>query len=169
MNQDHYICALINLLLNFPPYIAVQPQVYITKKSEKSEIEIICMVTGFYPKPINVSLWKEKKMEDVMSTVTLPNGDGTYQITVLAITNSLEQQSVYCRVEHSSLKEPLIVYLDKRHQISSGLVICIVVVSVVGLACLLKYYRSRRRYTSMAGTTIERLSLRRRDRGVSNT
>ncbi|XP_040180825.1 BOLA class I histocompatibility antigen, alpha chain BL3-6-like [Rana temporaria] len=122
----------------------IQPLVYITKKSEKSEIEIICMVTGFYPKPINVSLWKEKKMEDVMSTVTLPNGDGTYQITVLTITNSLDQQSIYCRVEHSSLKEPLIVHLDKRHQISRGLGICIAVASMVGLACLLKYYRSRR-------------------------
>ncbi|XP_077345004.1 saoe class I histocompatibility antigen, A alpha chain-like [Lithobates pipiens] len=143
----------------------IQPQVYITKKVDKAETEVICMVTGFYPKQIKVSLWKENIRKDVMSTVTLPNGDGTYQITVLTITNSIEQESVYCRVEHSSFKEPLIVHLDKRHQISSGLVICIVVASVVGLACLLKYYRSRRRYTSMAGATMERLSLRRIDGG----
>ncbi|XP_077340050.1 T-cell surface glycoprotein CD1c-like [Lithobates pipiens] len=139
----------------------IQPQVYITEKVEKAETEVICMATGFYPKPINVSFWKENIMEDVMSTVTLPNGDGTYQITVLTITNSIE--SVYCRVEHSSFKEPLIVHLDKRHQMSRGLGIYISVASVVGLACLLKYYKSRRRYTSMAGTTMERLSLRRID------
>ncbi|XP_040181222.1 T-cell surface glycoprotein CD1b4-like [Rana temporaria] len=89
----------------------IQPQVYITKKVDKAETEVICMVTGFYPKPINVSLWKEKKIEDVMSTVTLPNGDGTYQITVLTITNLIEQESIYCQVEHSSLKEPIIVHL----------------------------------------------------------
>ncbi|KAM5145640.1 antigen-presenting glycoprotein CD1d-like [Mantella aurantiaca] len=85
-----------------------QPQVYITAKPDKSEQEIICWVTGFYPKPINVSLWKENKMAAAMSSETLPNGDGTYQLTVLTIT---EQQDVYCRVEHSSLKEPMKVHL----------------------------------------------------------
>ncbi|XP_073454467.1 antigen-presenting glycoprotein CD1d-like isoform X2 [Aquarana catesbeiana] len=87
----------------------IQPQVYITKKPYESETDVICMVTGFYPKPINVSLWKENKEEDVMSTVTLPNGDGTYQITIVTTVNDIK--NVYCRVEHSSLKEPLIVHL----------------------------------------------------------
>lgn len=141
----------------------IQPQVYITKKSYKSETEVICMVTGFYPKPINVSLWKEDKKEDVMSTVTLPNEDGTYQITVLIIVNFQSWQSVYCQVEHSSLKEPVIVHLDKEHHTPIGLVIgiTVAVVCVVGLVCFLKLYKQRRRYTSIIGLTMDRLSRRR--------
>ncbi|XP_073454462.1 T-cell surface glycoprotein CD1b1-like [Aquarana catesbeiana] len=141
----------------------IQPQVYITKKTYKFETELICMVTGFYPKPINVSLWKEDKKEDVMSTVTLPNGDGTYQITVLIIVNFQSWQSVYCQVEHSSLNEPLIVHLDKEHHTPIGLVIgiTVAVVCVVGLVCFLKLYKQRSRYTSIIGLTMDRLSRRR--------
>lgn len=72
------------------------------------------MVTGFYPHSINVSLWKENKpMENVLSTETLPNGDGTYQITVSTTVKVIEQKSIYCWVEHSSFKEPLIVHLGE--------------------------------------------------------
>ncbi|XP_073454475.1 antigen-presenting glycoprotein CD1d-like isoform X3 [Aquarana catesbeiana] len=126
----------------------IQPQVHITKKLDTSGTEVICMVTGFYPKPINVSLWKENKIEEVLSTMTLPNGDGTYQITVLStVINSVDQQSVYCQVEHSSLKEPLIVHLDEIHHTLIGLVVGItvaVIVCVVGLACFVKLYKKRR-------------------------
>ncbi|XP_077340133.1 antigen-presenting glycoprotein CD1d-like [Lithobates pipiens] len=105
----------------------IQPQVYITSQPDQSETEVICMVTGFYPKSIHVSLWKENKMEDAMSTDTLPNGDGTYQIKVSTTVNDIKQQSVYCRVEHGSLKEPLIVYLDKEPHFPTGLIIGIAV------------------------------------------
>ncbi|XP_077340113.1 T-cell surface glycoprotein CD1a-like isoform X1 [Lithobates pipiens] len=171
-------CAAVesikNVLMHYCPSVAtlyltvgnktisrkIQPQVYITKKPYNSNTEVICIVTGFYPKPINVSLWKESKMEDVMSTVTLPNGDGTYQITVLITVNLLEQQSVYCRVEHSSLKEPLIVYLDEEHHTPIGLVIGIIVAAVCafGLACFVKLYKKRRRNTSIHGMTMDIIS-----------
>ncbi|KAM5145642.1 antigen-presenting glycoprotein CD1d-like [Mantella aurantiaca] len=132
----------------------VQPEVYITIKSSKSETEVICIVTGFYPKKIKVSLWKENKMEDVMSTETLPNGDGTYQITVLTSLNLTKQQSVYCRVEHSSLKEPLIVYPDNKDHRSSRLLVGIIVMaifSVVFLACFVTQYKKR----SVTGSPIK--------------
>ncbi|XP_073454479.1 T-cell surface glycoprotein CD1c-like isoform X2 [Aquarana catesbeiana] len=93
----------------------IQPQVYLTKKLDQSKTEVICMVTGFYPKPINISLWKENKMEEALSTITLPNEDGTYQKTVSTTVNSIEQQSVYCQVDHISLKEPLIVHFEDIH------------------------------------------------------
>ncbi|XP_077345028.1 antigen-presenting glycoprotein CD1d-like isoform X1 [Lithobates pipiens] len=136
----------------------IQPQVYITRKSDVSETEVICMVTGFYPKPINVSLWKENKMEDVMSTGALPNGDGTYQLTVLTTINMAEEQSVYCQVEHSSLKEPLIVHLDEIHHTPIGLVLGItvaVIVCVIGLSCFMKLYKKHRRYTFITGLTMD--------------
>ncbi|XP_077345018.1 T-cell surface glycoprotein CD1a-like [Lithobates pipiens] len=144
--------SIINILRNYCPSLAaiyssvgretfarkIQPQVYITKTPFKSDIEVICIVTGFYPKPINVSLWRENNMEDAISNMILPNGDGTYQITVLITVNFLEQKSVYCRVEHSSLKEPLIVHLNEEHHNLIGLVVgttVAVVVCVFGLAC----------------------------------
>ncbi|XP_077345048.1 antigen-presenting glycoprotein CD1d-like [Lithobates pipiens] len=136
----------------------IQPQVYITRKSDVSETEVICMVTGFYPKPINVSLLKENQMEDVMSTGALPNGDGTYQITVLTTINMADEQSVYCKVEHSSLKEPLIVYLDEIHHTPIGLVVGItvaVIVCVIGLSCFMKLYKKHRRYTFITGLTMD--------------
>ncbi|XP_077340099.1 antigen-presenting glycoprotein CD1d-like isoform X2 [Lithobates pipiens] len=156
------LAALCSTLGNETFSRKIQPQVYITKKPYQSETEVICMVTGFYPKPINVSLWKEDKNQDVMSTVTLPNGDGTYQITVLIIVNVLSWQSVYCQVEHSSLKEPVIVHLDKEHHTPIGLIIgiTVAVVCVVGLACFLKLYK-KRRYISIIGLTMDRLSRRR--------
>ncbi|XP_072286981.1 antigen-presenting glycoprotein CD1d-like isoform X2 [Pyxicephalus adspersus] len=137
-----------------------QPQVFIT--SQSSGTEVMCMATGFYPRPINVSLWKENKMADMMLTETLPNGDDTYQITVLTNIDSTKQQWVYCRVEHSSLKEPIIVYLEKKHHTSNGLFIgisVVIVVAVVGLAYLVVKLR-KRRYDSIIGTTMDRLSWR---------
>ncbi|XP_073454448.1 antigen-presenting glycoprotein CD1d-like [Aquarana catesbeiana] len=136
----------------------IQPQVYITRKSHESETEVICMVTGFYPKPINVSLWKENKMADVMSTGALPNGDGTYQLTVLTTINMAVEQSIYCQVEHSSLKEPLIVHLDEIHHTPIGLVVGItvaVIVCVIGLVCFMKLYKKHRRYTFITGLTMD--------------
>lgn len=122
----------------------IQPQVYITSQPDQSDTEVICMVTGFYPKSIYVSLWKENKMEDAMSTETLPNEDGTYQITVSTTVNVIKQQSVYCRVEHSSLKEPLIVYLDKKPHFPTGLIVGIavpVVFCAVALVFFIKKYK----------------------------
>ncbi|CAI9604700.1 unnamed protein product [Staurois parvus] len=64
------------------------------------------------------------------------------------MTGSLiEEQSVYCRVEHSSLKEPVILHLDRNHRTSSGLIAGITIVTimcVVGLAFLLKHFKKRR-------------------------
>lgn len=152
--------TIINILMIYCPSLAavysalgretfarkIQPQVYITKTFNPDKV--ICMVTGFYPKPINVGLWKENKMEDAISTMTLPNGDGTYQITVLITVHFLEQKSVYCRVEHSSLKEPLIVHLNKEHHNLIGLVVgttVAVVVCVFGLACFVyKLYKKHK-------------------------
>ncbi|XP_073454444.1 antigen-presenting glycoprotein CD1d1-like isoform X2 [Aquarana catesbeiana] len=163
MQKDKVTSMSINYILNkYCPLLAltystagkeaysrkIQPQVYLTRKSHESETEVICMVTGFYPKPINVSLWKEEnKMDDVMSTGALPNGDGTYQLTVLTTINMAEEQSIYCQVEHSSLKEPLIVHLDEIHHTPIGLVVGItvaVIVCVIGLACFMKLYKKHR-------------------------
>ncbi|XP_077345060.1 antigen-presenting glycoprotein CD1d-like [Lithobates pipiens] len=150
----------------------LQPQVYITSKSLKSETEVICMVTGFYPKSINVSLWKENKMEEVSSTLTLPNGDGTYHITVLTSLNLTKLQSVYCRVEHGSLKEPLIIHLDKNYHRPRRLFIgmtLVAIFSAVAMACFVMQNKTRRRYISILGATMNRFYWRRTDGGVTHT
>ncbi|XP_018411342.1 PREDICTED: antigen-presenting glycoprotein CD1d-like [Nanorana parkeri] len=135
--RNCYSMALIYSVVGKEAYSRkIQPQVQITSSS-KSETEVICVVTGFYPKPINISLWNENKMEDVMSTGTLPNMDGTYQITVLANINSAEQQGVYCRVEHSSLTDPIIVHLvtQSQDELNGGFLQLLVLKGVVETFC----------------------------------
>ncbi|XP_068105482.1 antigen-presenting glycoprotein CD1d-like [Hyperolius riggenbachi] len=136
----------------------VQPQVYLVRKPLLSKTEILCMVTGFYPKPINVSLWRENKMEDGMSTETLPNGDSTYQITVMTTANLFEEEHFSCHVEHISLQEPLIVRLNSKHHTAGILDACIAVVAALACMVGLVYFVelcNRRRYTSISGTSME--------------
>ncbi|XP_068103898.1 T-cell surface glycoprotein CD1b4-like [Hyperolius riggenbachi] len=129
----------------------IQPEAYITTRRVFSGTEVLCWATGFYPKPINVSLWKQNKMVDGVLTETLPNGDDTYQITMVASTRWTGEENIYCRVEHSSFKEPLIVQLDKRHSHTLIAVISVMVVAVVvGLTLFMLHHKKRRQYTSIA-------------------
>ncbi|XP_068106375.1 antigen-presenting glycoprotein CD1d-like [Hyperolius riggenbachi] len=106
----------------------IQPKAYITSRPAEHGTEVHCWVTGFYPQPINVSLWTEDKMEDGLALETLPNGDGTYQITVMASLTG--EQDVFCRVEHSSFKEPFIVQLERKRNTHVTLAVSITIVAV---------------------------------------
>ncbi|XP_068105483.1 antigen-presenting glycoprotein CD1d-like [Hyperolius riggenbachi] len=123
----------------------IQPKAYIASRPAGHGTEVHCWVTGFYPQPINVSLWTENKMEDGLVSETLPNGDGTYQTTVMA--SLTEEQNITCRVEHSSFEEPLIVQLERKHHTHATLAVMIAiaaVVMVVGLVVFLKQYKKYR-------------------------
>ncbi|XP_053234938.1 uncharacterized protein LOC128408910 isoform X3 [Podarcis raffonei] len=67
---------------------------------------LVCRVTGFYPRPINVS-WlqddKELPSSDFNSTEILPNHDLTYQIRSTLVIKSADEHSYACRVQHISL------------------------------------------------------------------
>lgn len=69
---------------------------------------LICLVTGFYPAPVNVS-WtknKDKVTEETSISVPYPNNEGTFtQISRLHFVP--EQGDTYsCSVHHPALSEP---------------------------------------------------------------
>ncbi|XP_068103895.1 antigen-presenting glycoprotein CD1d-like [Hyperolius riggenbachi] len=127
----------------------IQPEVFFAHRHRNSEDELICMVTGFYPEPINVSLWKNSKVEieEALSSVTLPNGDGTFQTEVVLNMVQNKDTELFCKVEHSSLKEPLMVRFETSHSISAGGIVG-VVVAICSLVCgiawfVIRYRQSR--------------------------
>ncbi|XP_073454376.1 class I histocompatibility antigen, F10 alpha chain-like isoform X1 [Aquarana catesbeiana] len=70
-----------------------------------------CMVYGFYPRPVEVK-WVRNGEDDVPSdemSPILPHPDGTYQIRVSVEVPTREGDAYSCHVDHSSLKEILIV------------------------------------------------------------
>ncbi|XP_075115439.1 BOLA class I histocompatibility antigen, alpha chain BL3-7-like [Leptodactylus fuscus] len=147
-----------------------KPEVYFIMKSSNPEPELECLVTGFYPRSVNITLWKdnENMMDNVMVSETLPNGDGTYQERAIVTTGWEEQTTVYCKVEHISLEEPLVRQINMKHNAVTWIVIGAilgVVTCVTGLIWLVK--KRRRTYTSAAGRTMDRIVWRTTDGNVS--
>ncbi|KAM4642831.1 antigen-presenting glycoprotein CD1d1-like isoform 2-T2 [Discoglossus pictus] len=137
----------------------VQPQIFISSRLVGAEMEVICTVTKFYPEAINVSFWKDMyhRMEDTLSTITLPNEDNTFQIQSMVTITEGEERTLYCRVEHSSLKEPLMVHWDDRHSPVAWIVGVVLGISlcIVAIVWLAKHQRGRRMYGAIIGTNVE--------------
>uniref|UniRef100_H3A4I8 Ig-like domain-containing protein n=1 Tax=Latimeria chalumnae TaxID=7897 RepID=H3A4I8_LATCH len=90
----------------------VKPQVKITPTKGMSSSHpnmLVCYVTGFFPSKIAVTWLRNGKEVNshVTSSELLQDGDWTYQIHVF-LEMTLKSGDVYtCRVEHSSLPDPL--------------------------------------------------------------
>nr|6A2B_A Chain A, MHC class I antigen [Xenopus laevis] len=89
----------------------VHPHVRISDHQSDDATELRCHAYGFYPREIDVK-WVKNGRADVHSEAAkeiLPNPDGSYQLRVTAEITPSEGDSYACHVEHSSLKEKLIV------------------------------------------------------------
>ncbi|XP_041081812.1 major histocompatibility complex class I-related gene protein-like [Polyodon spathula] len=92
----------------------VPPEVRLLQKKSHPHAgsEVICHVTGFYPRDVNVSWLRDGQgplEEGVWSGEVLPNMDGTYQVRK-TLTVSPEEQARHrytCQVEHASLGEKI--------------------------------------------------------------
>ncbi|KAK3539265.1 hypothetical protein QTP86_032723 [Hemibagrus guttatus] len=97
--------------------------------------EVVCHATGFFPKAVNVTWRKdgEDVNEDVELRETLPNQDGSFQKrSILKVpAEELQKHTYTCVIQHSSLKEELVLEVPK-----GGGLMAIIVGVVVALVVL---------------------------------
>ncbi|KAG7318674.1 hypothetical protein KOW79_018429 [Hemibagrus wyckioides] len=79
--------------------------------------EVVCHATGFFPKEVMISWRKdgEDVNEDVELRETLPNQDGSFQKrSILKVpAEDLQKHTYTCVIQHSSLKEELVLEVPK--------------------------------------------------------
>ncbi|XP_072561941.1 class I histocompatibility antigen, F10 alpha chain-like [Paramormyrops kingsleyae] len=95
----------------------VRPEVSLLQKDPSSPVT--CHTTGFFPKRIMVTWRKDgvDKHSDVEVGETLPNGDGTFQITskLTVKTEDWKMNSYSCVVQHKSLQDDIAVLLEEKN------------------------------------------------------
>ncbi|KAG9328737.1 hypothetical protein JZ751_010849 [Albula glossodonta] len=104
--------AALTLLLTCSFLHTVQlfrPEMSLFQKDSSSPV--VCHATGFFPHGINVT-WqrdREEVHEEVKQGETLPNGDGTFQITsrLTVKPEDLKNHTYTCIVQHKSLEKEL--------------------------------------------------------------
>ncbi|XP_067882272.1 class I histocompatibility antigen, F10 alpha chain-like isoform X8 [Heterodontus francisci] len=82
-SSEHIGQTNIQTALNRTNQTGVAPQVFLSadKASAAKPTQLCCLVTGFYPRDIEVTLLRNgAPIADTCSTGILPNHDGTYQL-----------------------------------------------------------------------------------------
>ncbi|KAK3539250.1 hypothetical protein QTP86_032096, partial [Hemibagrus guttatus] len=100
--------------------------------------EVVCHATAFFPKAVNITWRKygEDVNEDVELRETLPNQDGSFQKrSILKVpAEELQKHTYTCVIQHSSLKEELVLEVPKGGgpmAIIVGVVVALVVLVAV--------------------------------------
>uniref|UniRef100_A0A452HKD9 Ig-like domain-containing protein n=1 Tax=Gopherus agassizii TaxID=38772 RepID=A0A452HKD9_9SAUR len=114
-----------------PPEVSVS-----CRDSPDGSVTISCHARGFYPPPIHVSWVRDE--EDILaetdSSGILPNADSTYY-TQSSLEISLQQDwhPYACRVEHTSLPEPTLIWVpSKKGPLSPGVLVSLVLAMLAG-------------------------------------
>nr|XP_023663966.1 major histocompatibility complex class I-related gene protein-like [Paramormyrops kingsleyae] len=95
----------------------VRPEVSLLQKDPSSPVT--CHTTDFFPKGIVVT-WRKDGVDmhsDVEVGETLPNGDGTFQITskLTMKPEDWKMNSYSCVVQHKSLQDDIVVLLEEKN------------------------------------------------------
>ncbi|XP_072115024.1 uncharacterized protein [Mobula birostris] len=87
------------------------PEVSFTASEDGRHLS--CVATGFYPQSIDMTILRDGRiLEETHSHGILPNHDNTYQLTRTVRVEPTDTIKFSCRVEHRSLSEPLVLFLD---------------------------------------------------------
>eukprot|EP00079_Xenopus_tropicalis_P003847 NP_001039259.1 major histocompatibility complex, class II, DR beta 1 precursor [Xenopus tropicalis] len=125
---------------------------------------ITCFVDGFFPPMIKVTWLKNgiEEGEQVTSSELLPNGDWTFEIHVMLETTIKHGDTFTCRVEHSSLQQPISVNWEPdvsesaRNKMLTGIV-GFVLGSIFIIVGLVVYLRSKKTMTRFSVVQNENL------------
>uniref|UniRef100_H2ZVF6 Ig-like domain-containing protein n=1 Tax=Latimeria chalumnae TaxID=7897 RepID=H2ZVF6_LATCH len=119
-----------------PPEVRIIPR----KSDDGGTLTLSCMVTGFYPRAVDVNWIKngETALNDTISNETLPNEDRTFQIKKSIEIHSADTNTYSCLVDHSSLNTNLNVPYDPKANgnptVISGIIIGVGIVGILIVA-----------------------------------
>ncbi|XP_078073670.1 class I histocompatibility antigen, F10 alpha chain-like isoform X1 [Mustelus asterias] len=114
----------------------VAPVVSFTRLGDSNRLS--CAVTGFYPQDIEVNLWRDGVViDETLSSGILPNHDSTYQIRKWVEFDPEDQADYSCRVEHSGMKETLVVIYEPKSRSQVAVTVGIVVGVLVLIALII--------------------------------
>uniref|UniRef100_A0A4W5QGS8 Ig-like domain-containing protein n=1 Tax=Hucho hucho TaxID=62062 RepID=A0A4W5QGS8_9TELE len=122
------------------------------KKEVSGGFQVSCLVFGFYPRHINLTLLRDGQPVDLTGGEVLPSGDGTYQLrkSLEVSTEELKKRHDYtCTASHLSLDNKLDVSWEsgaERVHLStlSALLVMVLIVIILGIFICVK----RRRCTA---------------------
>ncbi|XP_058866200.1 major histocompatibility complex class I-related gene protein-like isoform X3 [Acipenser ruthenus] len=107
----------------------VRPEVTLIqrKAQESAGTDVICHVTGFYPREVEVNWIRDGEAlleEGVWSGEVLPNEDRTYQLRKILTVSPEDQKkhSYSCQVDHASLDEKMDVKWVPEAALNMGFV-----------------------------------------------
>ncbi|XP_058639830.1 zinc-alpha-2-glycoprotein-like isoform X2 [Onychostoma macrolepis] len=100
--------------------VLLKPRVRLMKKtlSDSHGLQISCLATGFYPRHINLTLFRDGQPVDddqITGGEILPNGDGTYQMKkslVISEEELHEGHKYNCSMKHLNLDNKLDITFD---------------------------------------------------------
>ncbi|KAF5890391.1 BOLA class I histocompatibility antigen, alpha chain BL3-7-like isoform X2, partial [Clarias magur] len=122
-HKDTLETKCIDLLNNFVTWckktldMKVPPEVSVFQNHSSPSPEVVCLATGFFPKPVMMTWQKdgEDVHEDMELRETLPNQDGSFQKrSILKVpAEELQKHTYTCVVQHSSLEKELVREVPK--------------------------------------------------------
>ncbi|XP_051758592.1 hereditary hemochromatosis protein homolog [Ctenopharyngodon idella] len=111
--------------------------------TDSQGLQISCLATGFYPRHINLTLFRDGQPVDddqITGGEILPNGDGTYQMRkslVISAEELREKHKYNCTMKHLNLDNKLdITFVSDVAECDPGPFSLSVVISVLVLLCV---------------------------------
>ncbi|KAK9952141.1 hypothetical protein ABG768_017997, partial [Culter alburnus] len=129
-----------------------KPRVRLIQKanSDSGEFRVSCLATGFYPRHINLTLFRDGQPvsdHEITGGDLLPNGDGTYQMRK-SLEIGADKHKYTCSATHLSLDNKLDVTLEFDHREPINLVIpsvlMVLTLMVFGAATAIIAWKRRR-------------------------
>ncbi|XP_075770739.1 class I histocompatibility antigen, F10 alpha chain-like isoform X6 [Pelodiscus sinensis] len=115
----------------------VPPEVSVSRRdAPHGPVTLSCRASGFYPRPIHLFWVRDggDVLAETSSSGILPLADGTYHTqSSLEIGPRPDGPRYACRVEHSSLPAPVLVWAPEKGPLPPG-VLAAIVLAVLGLA-----------------------------------